>query len=65
MAGLATTTLAPCSAMNAMKSPMPAATAFLSENGIELKMFSRTGVSESASKISPSTNTASSANCHE
>ena len=63
VASLLTMTFAVCSAMKQMKRPMPAATAFLSVNGIALKMLSRTGVSESARNTSPSTNTASSANC--
>ena len=50
------------SAMSVMKRPMPAATAFLSESGIALKMASRTGVTERARKTRPSTKTASSAN---
>ena len=51
------------SAMKQMKRPMPAATARLRDIGIELKIPSRTGVSESARKMSPSTNTVKSANC--
>ena len=60
---LLTTIFAVWSAMKQMKRPRPAATAFLSVNGMQLKSASRTGVSESARKMSPSTNTARSANC--
>ena len=50
------------SAISVMNRPMPTATAFLIETGIALKIASRTGVTDSARKIRPSTNTASSAN---
>ena len=63
VAGLSTTIPAVFMAMMQMKSPIPAATAFFSGNGMLLKIASRTGVSESARNTSPSTNTASSANC--
>ncbi len=52
-----------CRAMKQMKRPMPAATAFFRENGMQLKIASLTGVSDRARKTSPSTNTANSANC--
>ena len=54
-----------CRAMKAMKRPMPTLTAVFSGSGMQLKMLSRTLVSESARKISPSTKTARSANCQE
>ena len=63
VASLLTMTFAVCSAMKQMKRPMPAATARLSVSGMELNMPSRTGVSDSARKTMPSTNTARSANC--
>ena len=63
VAGLSTITPAVFIAIRQMKRPIPAATAFLSDSGIALNIPSRTGVSESARKMIPSTNTASSANC--
>ena len=63
VAPLATTIFEVWSAMKQMKSPMPADTAFFRATGIALNIPSRTGVSESARKMSPSTKTARSANC--
>ena len=45
--------------------PMPTPTARFSVSGMALKMASRTLVSDMARNISPSTNTASIANCQE
>ena len=61
---LSTTILAFCKPMNAMKSPIPADTACFRFIGMALKMASRTLVSDSRMKITPSTKTAANAICH-
>ena len=63
--GASTMICALWSAMKAMKRPMPTLTALFKGSGMQLKMLSRTLVSERARKISPSTKTARSANCQE
>ena len=54
-----------CNPIKAMKSPIPAPIAFLSEAGMAFTMASRRFVSVSMTKMIPSRNTAVSANCHE
>ena len=51
--------------MKAMNRPIPTETPFFSCIGMALKIASRTLVTDNTIKISPSTNTASSATCQE
>ena len=62
---LACKTFALISAMIVMKSPIPADTALLSESGIASNIASRTFTTDNKRNITPSTNTAASATCHE
>ena len=56
---------APCKPIKAMNNPIPQLTPFLSVRGMALKIASLTLVSDNTMKISPSTNTAARAICHE
>ena len=53
-----------CRPMKAMKRPIPAPMAFLSEAGMAFTMASRRFVSVRITKMIPSMNTAVRANCH-
>ena len=54
-----------CKPIKAINNPMPTETACLSERGMQLKIASRTFVTDMMMKMMPSMNTASSATCHE
>ncbi len=64
VASLDTTIPAPVKPIKAIKSPIPAVTAYFIVSGIQLTTASRTLVTESIMKIIPSTKTAVSATCH-